>query len=152
MSMHSQANRSWRAARNIRRFLEGEPPEAIIDALVGLPLAPATLHAILAGCGLPHPRVFGVVRKGRPIAIGPGATGDSGDGGSSLLEADQVDTCKELLAKAGDRLVLPEDITALGPGGKLFDPDAGGEVRQAGTSLIKAKPTAPPPTRNAVGH
>ena len=55
--------------------------------------------------------------------------------GSSLLEADQVDTCKELLAKAGDRLVLPEDITALGPGGKLFDPDAGGEVRQAGTSL-----------------
>lgn len=32
--------------------LEGEPPEAIIDALVGIPLAPATLHAILAGCGL----------------------------------------------------------------------------------------------------
>ena len=47
---------------------------------------------------------------------------------------DQVDTCKALLDKAGDRLVLPEDITALGPGGKLFDPAAGGEVRQAGTS------------------
>ena len=55
--------------------------------------------------------------------------------GSSLVEPDQVETCKALLAEAGDRLVLPEDITALGPGGKLFDPDAGGEVRQAGTSL-----------------
>jgi phosphoglycerate kinase len=55
--------------------------------------------------------------------------------GSSLFEADQVDTCRALLAKAGDRILLPEDITALGPGGKLFDPAAGGEVRQAGTSL-----------------
>jgi len=55
--------------------------------------------------------------------------------GASLVEADQVEVCKGLLAKAGDRLVLPEDITAMGPGGKLFDPSAGGEVRQAGTSL-----------------
>jgi phosphoglycerate kinase len=30
--------------------------------------------------------------------------------GSSLLEADQVDTCRRLLAKAGDRIVLPVDI------------------------------------------
>ena len=30
---------------------------------------------------------------------------------------------------------LPYDITALGPGGVLFDPDAGGEVRQMGTNL-----------------
>src|SRR5690606_10099716 len=30
---------------------------------------------------------------------------------------------------------LPSDITALGPGGKIGDPEAGGEVRQAGTSL-----------------
>jgi phosphoglycerate kinase len=57
--------------------------------------------------------------------------------GASLVEADQVGTCRELQAKAGDRLVLPEDITALGPGGKLFDPDAGGEVRQVGTSLAE---------------
>jgi len=32
--------------------------------------------------------------------------------GASLLEADQVDTCRELLADAGDRLVLPVDIVA----------------------------------------
>jgi phosphoglycerate kinase len=30
--------------------------------------------------------------------------------GSSLLEADQVDTCARLLAEAGDRIVLPVDI------------------------------------------
>lgn len=57
--------------------------------------------------------------------------------GSSLVEPDMVDTCKELLDKAGGRLMLPEDITALGPGGKLFDPSAGGEVRQAGTNLAQ---------------
>jgi len=55
--------------------------------------------------------------------------------GASLVEPDQIDVCKALLAKAGDRLVLPEDITALGPGGKLFDPGAGGEVRQTGRAL-----------------
>jgi phosphoglycerate kinase len=53
--------------------------------------------------------------------------------GSSLLEEDQVDTCRQLLEQAGDRIHLPSDITALGPGGKLFDPAAGGEVRQLGT-------------------
>ncbi|WP_448628002.1 phosphoglycerate kinase [Geodermatophilus sp. URMC 64] len=30
--------------------------------------------------------------------------------GKSLLEADQVDTCKRLLAEAGDRIVLPVDV------------------------------------------
>ncbi|MCW2578774.1 MAG: pgk [Blastococcus sp.] len=30
--------------------------------------------------------------------------------GSSLLEADQIDTCARLLAQAGDRIVLPVDI------------------------------------------
>ncbi|QXG76478.1 phosphoglycerate kinase [Modestobacter sp. L9-4] len=30
--------------------------------------------------------------------------------GKSLLEADQVDTCRRLLAEAGDRLVLPVDL------------------------------------------
>ncbi|GAB3346800.1 phosphoglycerate kinase [Modestobacter lapidis] len=30
--------------------------------------------------------------------------------GGSLLEADQVDTCRRLLAEAGDRLVLPVDV------------------------------------------
>jgi phosphoglycerate kinase len=30
--------------------------------------------------------------------------------GDSLLEADQVDTCKRLLAEAGDKIVLPTDV------------------------------------------
>ena len=54
--------------------------------------------------------------------------------GSSLLEADMVETCQRLLA--GPKTIhLPEDITALGPGGKLFDPAAGGEVRQIGVNV-----------------
>jgi phosphoglycerate kinase len=32
------------------------------------------------------------------------------DVGGSLLEADQVDTCRRLLAEAGDRIVLPIDV------------------------------------------
>lgn len=54
--------------------------------------------------------------------------------GSSLLEEDQIDTCKALL-DSGATIHLPSDVTALGPGGKIGDPSAGGEVRQAGTSL-----------------
>ncbi len=54
--------------------------------------------------------------------------------GSSLLEEDQVETCRQLLA-SGITIHLPSDITALGPGGKIGDPDAGGEVRQMGASL-----------------
>jgi phosphoglycerate kinase len=57
--------------------------------------------------------------------------------GSSLLEADRVETCKALLERAGDRIKLPEDITALGPSGRLFDPAAGGEVVQTGPNLAK---------------
>ncbi|HKY15157.1 MAG TPA: phosphoglycerate kinase [Microthrixaceae bacterium] len=55
--------------------------------------------------------------------------------GSSLFEADQVETCAALLAEHGERLHLPSDIVGMGPGGKLFDPDAGGEVRNFGTDL-----------------
>ena len=54
--------------------------------------------------------------------------------GSSLCEDDQVDTCRELLA-SGATIHLPHDITGLGPGGKIGDPSAGGEVRQFGTDL-----------------
>jgi len=54
--------------------------------------------------------------------------------GDSLLEADQVGPCAELLA-SGAAIVLPDDLTALGPGGVIGDPDAGGEVRQVGTSV-----------------
>ncbi len=57
--------------------------------------------------------------------------------GGSLFEPDMVDTCKRLLAEAGDKLVLPHDLTALSPEG-LFGSDPAkrsGEVRQAGVSL-----------------
>jgi len=46
--------------------------------------------------------------------------------GDSLFEADMVDTCRALLDQAGDKLHLPSDVTALGPGG---------EVRQLHTSI-----------------
>ena len=39
--------------------------------------------------------------------------------GDSLKQADWVDACKELLAQGGDKLVLPEDVLALGPDGEL---------------------------------
>ena len=55
--------------------------------------------------------------------------------GASLFEDDMVDTCRSLLDQHGDRLVLPTDITALGPGGELMNPDAGGDVRQVGSRL-----------------
>ena len=54
--------------------------------------------------------------------------------GSSLLEEDQIDTCRKLL-DSGATIHLPSDITALGPGGKIGDPSAGGEVRQFGRDL-----------------
>lgn len=55
--------------------------------------------------------------------------------GNSLCEDDQVSTCKALLDEFGDRLLLPEDVVGLGPGGKIGDPAAGGEVRNFGRSL-----------------
>ncbi len=54
--------------------------------------------------------------------------------GSSLLEADQVETCRALL-ESGAPITVPHDITALGPGGKIGDPSAGGEVRQLGVEI-----------------
>ncbi|MDP9005491.1 MAG: phosphoglycerate kinase [Actinomycetota bacterium] len=38
------------------------------------------------------------------------------DIGDSLFEADQVETCKRLLADAGDQIRLPHDLVAMGPG------------------------------------
>jgi phosphoglycerate kinase len=55
--------------------------------------------------------------------------------GTSLLEADQVDTCRGLLERFGDRIRIPHDVVALGPGGEIGDPEAGGEVRQSGPDL-----------------
>jgi phosphoglycerate kinase len=44
--------------------------------------------------------------------------------GKSLLEADQVETCRRLLAAAGDRIVLPVDVVAA----TAFSADAGTSV------------------------
>jgi len=53
---------------------------------------------------------------------------------SSLLEEDLIEDCARLL-DSGAPIRLPLDITALGPGGRIGDPSAGGEVRQVGTSM-----------------
>ena len=56
------------------------------------------------------------------------------DVGDSLLEEDQVDTCRAFLE--GDKTILvPTDVVALGPGGEIGDPDAGGEVRTSGADV-----------------
>ena len=54
--------------------------------------------------------------------------------GASLCEEDMIDTCARLLA--GPKTIhLPYDITALGPGGRLLVPEAGGDVRQMGAEV-----------------
>jgi phosphoglycerate kinase len=53
--------------------------------------------------------------------------------GNSLFEADQVESCKQLLADHGDKLHLPTDIVGLSADGKLFSDE--GEVRHFGRSL-----------------
>lgn len=63
--------------------LERERPEAIIDALVGIPLVPATLHRILAGCGpAASAPVAGASFAGGWLRI------DGADGASSWLQQD----------------------------------------------------------------
>jgi phosphoglycerate kinase len=84
----------------------------VIEALLGV------VDALVVGGGMAF--TF-LAAQGNPV-------------GSSLLEEDMVETCRQLLGSGG-AIHLPEDITALGPGGVLFDPDAGGEVRQFGTRL-----------------
>jgi phosphoglycerate kinase len=46
--------------------------------------------------------------------------------GDSLLQEDQVDNCRKLLEKTGDKILLPTDVVALGPSD---------EVRTVGTRL-----------------
>ena len=55
--------------------------------------------------------------------------------GASLCEPDQVGACAALLERHGDRLVLPSDVVALGPGGVIGDPSAGGEVLNVGRDV-----------------
>ncbi len=84
----------------------------VIDALLGI------VDELLIGGGM----AFTFLRaQGRQV-------------GASLLEESQVDHCAALLER-GARIHLPHDITALGPGGVIGDPSAGGEVRQAGVDL-----------------
>jgi phosphoglycerate kinase len=45
-----------------------------------------------------------------------------------------IETCARLL-EGPKTIHLPSDITALGPGGKIGDPSAGGEVRQLGVNI-----------------
>jgi phosphoglycerate kinase len=57
--------------------------------------------------------------------------------GASLLEADQVEACRTLLA-GGKRILVPTDITALSPGGEFGpgqDRPRSGDVRQMKTDL-----------------
>ena len=54
--------------------------------------------------------------------------------GSSLLEEDQIETCRRLL-DSDVTIHVPHDLTVLGPGGKIGDPAAGGEVRQVGADV-----------------
>ncbi len=56
------------------------------------------------------------------------------DVGDSLLQADQVDACKRLL-DSGRRILIPTDVVALGPGGEIGNPDAGGEVKTFGQDI-----------------
>ncbi len=56
------------------------------------------------------------------------------DIGDSLFEPEYVDACRDLLG--GDTEIhLPSDLVAMSSDGKLFDPDAGGEVRQIGPDV-----------------
>jgi phosphoglycerate kinase len=59
--------------------------------------------------------------------------------GDSLVEDDMLDECRRILemvaGSAGKAIYLPHDVTALGPGGVIGDPSAGGDVRQLGTRI-----------------
>ena len=54
--------------------------------------------------------------------------------GESLFEPDYLDACRDLLASDAT-IHLPTDLVIMSPGGKLFDPDAGGEVRTSGPDV-----------------
>lgn len=114
-----------------------------VEVLLGIRNDPARPFVAITG-GSKVSDKLGVIRALLDVAdeliIGGGMCftflGAMGHGvGASLFEADQVETCKALLDEHGDRLHLPSDIVGLGPGGKLFEPDAGGEVRNFGRSL-----------------
>jgi phosphoglycerate kinase len=84
----------------------------VIDALLGV------ADELLIGGGM----CFTFLKaQGRPI-------------GDSLCEDDMVPECRRLL-DSGAAVRLPSDVTALGPGGEIGNPAAGGDVRQMGASV-----------------
>lgn len=54
--------------------------------------------------------------------------------GNSLFEPDMVETCRALLDSPA-KIHLPTDLTVMDGSGVLFDPGAGGDVRQVGASV-----------------
>ncbi len=54
--------------------------------------------------------------------------------GDSLFQSQYLDRCQALL-DSGAPIRLPHDLTAMGPDGVLFDPAAGGDVRQIGVDV-----------------
>lgn len=54
--------------------------------------------------------------------------------GESLFEPDYLEPCRELLASRAT-IHLPTDLVAMSPDGVLFDPDAGGQIRQTGPDV-----------------
>lgn len=54
--------------------------------------------------------------------------------GNSLFESEFVDDCRELL-EGSTKIHLPSDLVVMSGDGKLFDPSAGGEVRQIGVTV-----------------
>ena len=114
-----------------------------VDVLLGLREAPARPFVAITG-GSKVSDKLGVLQALLDVAdrvvIGGGmcftffaAMGHSV--GNSLCERDQIPTCTTLLEQHGDRLLLPEDVVALGPGGSIGDPSAGGEVRTFGRDV-----------------
>ncbi len=53
--------------------------------------------------------------------------------GESLFEAEQVDSCRRLLASG--RILIPSDLTVLSPGGLFGDAGHSGQVRQVGADV-----------------
>jgi phosphoglycerate kinase len=56
--------------------------------------------------------------------------------GSSLLDISKVGECRDILRKAGDKIILPVDMIALGPGGEIgCGSSGGGEVQIVGLDV-----------------
>jgi phosphoglycerate kinase len=54
--------------------------------------------------------------------------------GESVVEPDQIEACRQLL-DSGRRVMVPTDVVAVGPGGRV-GPDGDGEVRPFGRTLL----------------